>query len=53
MDDSKGFPDNHAPLSTLLEGGDVRVGTDKGEEAFPVTGGMVEVSANAVVVLPE
>ena len=42
---------NHAPLISSLDAGTVVVKTDKGEESFEVTGGIVEVLNNKVVVL--
>jgi F-type H+-transporting ATPase subunit epsilon len=53
VDGSMGFLDNHAPLITVLKAGDVKVKTDKGEELFPVKGGVVEVMHNTVLVLAE
>lgn len=42
---------NHAPLLSSLEKGSVVVRTDGGEETFEVSGGIVEVLNNKVVVL--
>ncbi len=53
VDGSMGFLENHAPLITVLKAGDVRVKTAKGEELFPVNGGVVEVMNNTVLVLAE
>ena len=53
VDGSLGFLNNHAPLITVLKAGDVKVKTDKGDELFPVKGGVVEVSNNTVIVLAE
>lgn len=53
VDGSMGFLNNHAPLITVLKAGDVKVKTDKGDELFPVKGGVVEVSNNTVIVLAE
>jgi len=51
VDGSMGFLNNHAPLITVLKAGDVKVRTEKGEESFPVKGGVVEVMNNTVLVL--
>lgn len=53
VDGSMGFMDHHAPLITVLKAGDVKVRTEKGDELFPVKGGVVEVSNNTVLVLAE
>ena len=53
VDGSMGFLNNHAPLITVLKAGDVKVKTEKGDELFPVKGGVVEVSNNTVIVLAE
>ena len=42
---------NHAPLLSSLEKGSIVVRTDGGEEKFEVSGGIVEVLNNKVVVL--
>jgi F-type H+-transporting ATPase subunit epsilon len=42
---------NHAPLLSSLEKGSIVVRTDDGEETFEVSGGIVEVLNNKVVVL--
>jgi F-type H+-transporting ATPase subunit epsilon len=42
---------NHAPLISSLDKGDVVVKTNSGEETFQVSGGIVEVLNNKVVVL--
>jgi F-type H+-transporting ATPase subunit epsilon len=42
---------NHAPLISSLEKGKVVVKTNSGDETFEVTGGIVEVLNNKVVVL--
>ncbi|MBK6541774.1 MAG: ATP synthase F1 subunit epsilon [Flavobacteriales bacterium] len=53
VDGSLGFLNNHAPLITVLKAGDVKLRTEKGEQIFPVKGGVVEVSKNTVIVLAE
>lgn len=53
VDGSMGFLNNHAPLITVLKAGEVKVRTEKGEQRFPVNGGVVEVSNNTVLVLAE
>ena len=42
---------NHAPLLSSLEKGTIIVRTSDGEETFEVSGGIVEVLNNKVVVL--
>ena len=42
---------NHAPLISSLEKGTVIVRTDSGDQSFDVSGGIVEVLNNKVVVL--
>ncbi|KAA9332192.1 ATP synthase F1 subunit epsilon [Hymenobacter busanensis] len=44
---------NHAPLISALQAGEVRVTSAAGRESFQVTGGVVEVLRNNVVVLAE
>ena len=42
---------NHAPLISSLDKGDVVVRTASGNETFAITGGIVEIVNNKVVVL--
>lgn len=42
---------NHAPLISSLDRGDVVVRTASGNETFAITGGIVEIVNNKVVVL--
>lgn len=42
---------NHAPLLSSLEKGTITVRTDNGDESFEISGGIVEVLNNKVVVL--
>ena len=42
---------NHAPLISSLDKGDVVVKTASGNETFAITGGIVEIVNNKVVVL--
>ena len=42
---------NHAPLLSSLEKGQIIVRTAQGEETFDITGGIVEVLQNKVIVL--
>lgn len=44
---------NHAPLISSLEKGSVVIKTDSGEENYTITGGVVEVLDNKVIVLAE
>ena len=53
VDGSMGFLNGHAPLITVLKAGDVKLRTEKGQQVFPVKGGVVEVSDNTVLVLAE
>lgn len=45
--------DNHAPLISALQAGDVLLTGTAGREAFRISGGVVEVLRNSVVVLAE
>ena len=45
--------DNHAPLISALQAGDVMLTGATGREAFRISGGVVEVLRNSVVVLAE
>ena len=45
--------DNHAPLISALQAGEVAVTGAAGREAFRISGGVVEVLRNSVVVLAE
>ena len=42
---------NHAALVSSLEKGNVKVKTNEGEKQFEITGGVVEVLNNKIVVL--
>ena len=42
---------NHSPLISSLEKGTIVIRTDSGEKTFEVSGGIVEVLNNKVVVL--
>ena len=42
---------NHAPLISSLDAGEVIVKTDKGEEKYEIDGGIVEILNNKVIVL--
>ena len=44
---------NHAPLISLLERGNVTIRTSQGEQAMTVDGGVVEVLNNKITVLAE
>ena len=44
---------NHAPIISNLEKGDLRISLEKGEKHFTIEGGIVEVLNNKVVVLTE
>ena len=45
--------DNHAPLISTLQTGEVVITSATGREAFRISGGVVEVLRNSVVVLAE
>lgn len=45
--------DNHAPLISTLRTGEVVITSATGREAFRISGGVVEVLRNSVVVLAE
>jgi F-type H+-transporting ATPase subunit epsilon len=47
-----GILNNHAPLVSALKSGSVKVKLDETEQLFEVTGGVVEVLRNKVIVLP-
>ena len=54
VDGSLGILNNHAPLITVLRAGEVIVKGENGEEnTFEVTGGVVEVNKNVVLILAE
>ncbi len=42
---------NHAPLISSLDKGDVIVKTKEGQEKFAITGGIVEILKNKIIVL--
>jgi F-type H+-transporting ATPase subunit epsilon len=42
---------NHAPLISSLEAGQVVVKTAEGEKEFEITGGIVEILNNKIIVL--
>jgi F-type H+-transporting ATPase subunit epsilon len=44
---------NHAPLISLLERGQVTIRTTQGEQAITIEGGVVEVLDNKIIVLAE
>ncbi|MFC5271464.1 ATP synthase F1 subunit epsilon [Adhaeribacter terreus] len=44
---------NHAPLISTLENGELRVTTTSGYQYFNIDGGVVEVLNNKIVVLAE
>ena len=46
-----GILDNHAPLITTLQAGDVVLRTATGNQSFAVSGGTVEVASNKVTIL--
>ncbi len=49
-----GIAPRHAPMLTTLKPGEVRVQTEEGEEeAFYITGGVLEIQPNQVIVLAD
>jgi F-type H+-transporting ATPase subunit epsilon len=52
-DGSLGIMNNHAPLVTTLQAGQVVVRTSGGDQTFDVKGGSVEVLNNVVTILAE
>ena len=44
---------NHAPLISTLENGELRITTATGNQFFTIDGGVVEVLNNKIVVLAE
>ena len=52
-DGSLGILDNHAPLITSLKKGAIKLKTQKGEESFDISSGVVEVLNNNVIILVE
>lgn len=44
---------NHAPIISTLQKGQVRIKSSEGEKTFEVKGGVIEVLKNKVVVLAE
>lgn len=54
IDGSLGILNNHAPLITTMDSGEVLIRMEDGnEETFPVKGGVVEVMNNKVIILAE
>ena len=48
-----GILENHAPLISSLQKGEVKLTTSQGEELFDVKGGVIEVLNNKVIILAE
>jgi len=44
---------NHAPIVSTLEQGDVRVSSKKGETIFKIDGGILEMLDNKITILAE
>lgn len=44
---------NHAPMISTLENGEIRLTTAAGQQFFQVDGGVVEVVNNKIIVLAE
>ncbi len=54
IDGSLGILNNHAPLITTLDSGEILVRMEDGnEETFAVKGGVLEVMNNKVIILAE
>lgn len=45
--------DNHAPIISTLEMGNVKIRSKEGEQTFRINGGVIEVLKNKVTVLAE
>ena len=45
--------ENHAPLISNIAKGEVRIKTEQGEQAFNVSGGVMEVLKNKLIILAE
>lgn len=52
-DGKLGVLNNHAPLITTLQKGQIKITAPDGEKVFDVNGGVVEVLKNKVVILAE
>lgn len=52
-DGNLGIMENHAPLITTLKEGKVEIETPEGRKSFDVSGGVLEVLKNKVIVLAE
>lgn len=52
-DGSLGILDKHAPLISALKEGKVKVTTASGEDFYEISGGVVEVQQNKVIILAE
>jgi F-type H+-transporting ATPase subunit epsilon len=54
IDGSLGILNNHAPLITTLDNGEILIRKEDGqEELFPIKGGVLEVMNNKVIILAE
>ncbi len=52
-DGKLGVLNNHAPLITTLQKGQIKITAADGEKVFDVNGGVVEVLKNKVIILAE
>ena len=52
-DGSFGLLNDHAPLVSTLKAGEIKIVENGTEKTFTVTGGVVEVNNNKVIVLAE
>lgn len=52
-DGSFGIKENHAPMVATLKEGQIKVVVEGKEEFFDVSGGVVEVNHNKIIVLAE
>lgn len=50
-DGSFGILDNHAPLISSLQEGEIKLTTEEGEKSFKINGGVIEVLNNKVIIL--
>ena len=52
-DGSFGIMKDHAPIVSTLKAGEIKVVENGSEKLFPVSGGVVEVNNNKIIVLAE
>ena len=52
-DGSFGILKDHAPIVSTLKAGEIKVVENGSEKSFPISGGVVEVNNNKIIVLAE